>query len=127
VEHTGPWPWSTVKFSVWHLCRDVLSPSPQHRKAAEAAKAEAGQAPSKIALAKAEALKHFATVKVGYASELRFFTMDWRGTKKIEIRPYAAEVPGIYMACGAGVMFPPKRLSEVIAALASLRDSSSAS
>jgi hypothetical protein len=102
-------------------------PHPNTVKPPKPRKRKPGQAPSKIALAKAEALKHFATVKVGYASELRFFTMDWRGTKKIEIRPYAAEVPGIYMACGAGVMFPPKRLSEVIAALAWLRDSSSAS
>ena len=45
------------------------------------------------------------------------FVSTWHGQTKIELRPYSATIPDVFMPCGPGVNFPIERLPELLASL----------
>ena len=52
---------------------------------------------------------------------MRVHLYRWRDQTKVEIKPYSATVPNVYMACGPGVTLDIEKLPELIAALNALK------
>jgi hypothetical protein len=61
-----------------------------------------------------------ASINVGHASQMRIYSASWRGLETVELRPFSAQVPGMFMPCGAGVTLPLAQLPNVLAALREL-------
>jgi hypothetical protein len=62
-----------------------------------------------------------ASIDTRHAQQVRVFRARWRNQHRIELRPYSATVPGVYMPCGAGISVPIEKLPELIAALKRVR------
>ena len=58
-----------------------------------------------------------ATIATGYASQVRISISTWRDRTKLEIKPYSATIPQVYMPSGVGIALPIAKLRELIEAL----------
>jgi len=58
-----------------------------------------------------------ASIATGYASQVRISISTWRDRTKLEIKPYSATIPQVYMPSGVGVTLPILKLPELIEAL----------
>jgi hypothetical protein len=76
-----------------------------------------GQIGSEFNSRRGAAQELVAAIDTGHAIQLRIFISRWRYNTKLEIRPYSATVPQVFMPCGPGVSLPPERVPDLIEAL----------
>lgn len=58
-----------------------------------------------------------AAVDTDYSHQVRVFLYAWRGEHKLELRPYSATVPQVFMPCDAGVTVPIEKLGALLDAV----------
>jgi hypothetical protein len=56
-------------------------------------------------------------INTGHTNQVRVHLYRWRDQTKIEIKPYSATVPGVFMPCGPGVALNISKIDELIEAI----------
>ena len=59
-----------------------------------------------------------ATINSGHCHQIRVQISRWRGQTKLDLKPYSATIPQMFMPCGAGVSIDAAKANELIKAIA---------
>jgi hypothetical protein len=60
---------------------------------------------------------HVATINTGHCCQVRLQLSTWHEQTKIELKPYSATIPQVYMPCGPGVSIDVTKADELIEAI----------
>jgi hypothetical protein len=58
-----------------------------------------------------------AAIDASRGHQVRVVLATWRGQVSVQLRPYSATVPDVFMPCGAGITLPIEKLPELLEAL----------
>ena len=97
-------------------------PAPLKPENANAARARGGAAEAikkfkPNSNSKSHRVSQVAAIETGHSAQVRVHLTTWRDQSKLELKPYSATVPQIFMPCGAGVTIPIEQIPELLKAI----------
>lgn len=92
-------------------------PNKQRAAAGEKALIEATSERNVVKLGTSHGAKQpfVAIVDTSRGNQLRVSISTWRDQTKIEVKPYSATIPDLFMPCGPGVSIAVERVHDLIA------------